>query len=572
MSDPSNDALHELEALRFTFGREASRRKQALLRLLRDATLDRAEDVARLHESLTVLCAYPDDRRLRSLVEGMLATFEQRPDLERFRHELYNSGIASTEVRFRFYWFTLAWLARRWPDRLQIDWSACSARQRGRLDRRLSMLMPYCETLALEEAALTTREWIERLRGPRETDATFVVRRFEALRAEALPRETLFEEMDLPFRLLPGPDTPSATHNRYRPSPLVFQTRPLVRSRETFRPELERAPRQPRAVSRREARRLIEMARTLMVVRERDLDAFVHADERDVRMLDYPEGFQFVCLGPAPERRQLLDSAYGFLMLRNGVAIGYFLSASLFGSAEVAYNVSPAFRGAEAAHLYGRCLHAVRHLFGVDSFLVDPYQMGHDNPEGLRSGAWWFYYKLGFRPRDPTIARQADHEQEKVRNRAGYRSSLAKLNRLSSVNMYLHLAGPRDDVLGEFARENVGLHIVRYLADRFGADRERGIATCAREVAKLTDSPSPNRLPAGERLAWERWAPLVRLLPGVDDWPAGDRRALARVMRAKGGRRESDFVRRFDAHRRLRQAVFELSREAPPGGAGASES
>ena len=51
--------------------------------------------------------------------------------------------------------------------------------------------------------------------------------------------------------------------------------------------------------------------------------------------------------------------------------------------------------------------------------------------------------------------------------------------------MYLHLRDRRDDVVGEFARENVGLHIVHYLAQRFGADRERGIRTCAREVARL---------------------------------------------------------------------------------------
>ena len=46
------------------------------------------------------------------------------------------------------------------------------------------MLMPYNETLALEEAALGTREWVDRLKGENETDAAFFVRRFEALRAE----------------------------------------------------------------------------------------------------------------------------------------------------------------------------------------------------------------------------------------------------------------------------------------------------------------------------------------------------------------------------------------------------
>ena len=45
-------------------------------------------------------------------------------------------------------------------------------------------------------------------------------------------------------------------------------------------------------------------------------------------------------------------------------------------------------------------------------------------------------------------------------------------------------------------------------------------------------------------------------LPGLSRWRAADRRALARVVRAKGGRREGDFARLFDAHPRLTTALF----------------
>mgnify|MGYP006270346331 CR=1 FL=1 len=38
---------------------------------------------------------------------------------------------------------------------------------------------------------------------------------------------------------------------------------------------------------------------------------------------------------------------------------------------------------------------------GADAFTIYPYQLGHENDEALRSGAWWFYQKSGFRPRDP---------------------------------------------------------------------------------------------------------------------------------------------------------------------------
>jgi hypothetical protein len=50
------------------------------------------------------------------------------------------------------------------------------------------------------------------------------------------------------------------------------------------------------------------------------------------------------------------------------------------------------------------------------------------------------------------------------------------------------------------------------------------------------------------------------VLPGVADWPEEERRALADVIGAKGGVRESEFVRQFDAHTRLRRALIALSR------------
>ena len=71
------------------------------------------------------------------------------------------------------------------------------------------------------------------------------------------------------------------------------------------------------------------------------------------------------------------------------------------------------------------------------------------------------------------------------------------------------------------------------------------------------------RLAPGERVAWARWAPLVSVLPGVAEWTRDDRRALAEVIRAKGGRHESDYVRAFDAHASLRHAVAALSRGGP---------
>ena len=146
-----------------------------------------------------------------------------------------------------------------------------------------------------------------------------------------------------------------------------------------------------------------------------------------------------------------------------------------------------------------------------------------------------------------------------------HRTSRPRLNDLAADYMFLEIGRPRRAVLGEISLGNIGLHVTRYLADRFGADREMGIETCADEAARLLGLRSLRSLNPGERVAWTRWAPLVMALPGVGRWPAADRHALRDVVRAKGGQRESDFVRRFDRHRRLRQAVAALANEEVEG-------
>jgi len=62
-----------------------------------------------------------------------------------------------------------------------------------------------------------------------------------------------------------------------------------------------------------------------------------------------------------------------------------------------------------------------------------------------------------------------------------------------------------------------------------------------------------------QREAWRRLAPIVALLD-VASWKDGERRALADLVRAKGGRSERDYVARYLAHPRLDAAVLRWAR------------
>lgn len=553
MADRAEAVLHELERCKAEFGPAAAVRKLELLRDLEGRRFRRATDLLRFHEVLCFVRAFPDNPELLARVEITLAGFAERKDLRRHQEDLRNSGIAGTAIHFSFFAPTASWLARRWPGQLTIDWD--DFEHADKLEGLLSLLALPSESPGLDEYAFEAYEWIARLKGPNETDAAFLVRRLEQLRMSAPIREMLYEDLDVPIRLAPAANTPARTREKLSGAAIHYQTGPLCRSQSSSRGEADRTRMSIRDLTRREGRRVLELARSAMVARDRDLDAFAYGDPGDVRLADCGDGLQFAYIGVIPERRLFLECLYGFVMLKNGVAVGYGTNTGLFGSSEVAFTVFDTFRAGEAALMYVRMLSVARRLFGADTFTVDPYQLGEDNEDAIQSGAWWFYHKLGFRPRDPGLLRIMRGELGRRRSNPSHRSSATTLKKLATQNVFLHLEKRRDDVLGILPLADVGLRITRYLAGRFGHDRRRATTTCSREAAELLGVRSLRPFSAGERLVWQRWSPLLLVLPGVNRWGRRDKQLLVEVVRAKGGRRESEFLMRFDRHRRLRETI-----------------
>jgi hypothetical protein len=549
--------LATLERIHRRYGDAAAEQKLRLLKTLARANLPSARAVRRLHEVLCFLRAYPDGPEILERVEDMLDGFDRRPDLRRHAESLQDSGIAGTSILYRFFFETAQWLVRRWPELLHIDWEEVESPER--LERALALFVLAAEIPGLDELDLGLRSWIERLEGPGTSDAAFVVRRFAALDAAPQVRQFLYEDIGLWLQFTPGRDTPARTRAKLPRRIIHWQTNPLSGTRPDLHAEMNRPPISVRSVSRAEGERLIDAAREAMVTRSRDLDAFAYGSPHDVRRVDCGEGLELVAIGVVPERRLLLEAVYGFLTLKNGVPIGYVLTSALFRSAEIAYNVFDTYRGAEAAPIYGRVLSLVHHLFGADTFTIFPYQLGDGNDEALSSGAWWFYQKLGFRPRDETVTKLMNRELGRMHRNRRHRSTIATLRLLSRENLYLQTSGERNDVIGILPLANVGLAVTDHVARRFGADRERAAEETSREAMERLGVRTLHGFSRGERLSWRSWAPLVVCLPGVERFDARERGALVDVIRAKGGRRESDFVPGFDDHESLRRAIRRLA-------------
>ena len=173
--------------------------------------------------------------------------------------------------------------------------------------------------------------------------------------------------------------------------------------------------------------------------------------------------------------------------------------------AEISFNTFTSFRGSDAALNYARALAMTQRLFGIKTFVLDQYQLGYANKEGLESGVWWFYYKLGYRPRDKTVQKLVKKELAVMKRVPGHRSSLTTLSRLAEEYMFFELyPGKTNEDLFPLSW-NIAPGLSAYLAKRFGADREKGLKICAIEAARRLGLNKIPQLSPQEKRAWNGW-------------------------------------------------------------------
>ena len=545
-------ALVDLERLRDEYTPYADASKLVALRTLARSRLRTADQVRRLHEVLCFLRAWPADAAVLRQVERLLAGFGRRADLRAHREALAYSGIVGTVIWFPFFHPTARWIAQRWPDALWLDRNDAVADES--IGKLLPTLVTPLEAHALRETHLTGYSALDRLRG-RRSDATFLIERVAAMPGSDETREAFYDLINPSCELRPADGTPSRTDAHYARVPRSWQTGPLRRGRPELRAELQRLPRTLRRVSRAEGDALVTLAHGAMITRQRDLDTIAHGNARDVWLADDGEGLAFALIGMVPERRAALPALYGGLTLKNGVPIGYWQADFLGRSAAVSFNAFETFRGGESAHHFARLLATLRAFAGVSSFSIEPYQLGQGNDEGIESGAWWFYFKLGFRPRARPAARLAATELQRQRARPQRRSTPQTLRALAAHHLHFDL-DPRDPA-PLLLPARIGLRVAEHLAS-LADDRAVATERALAEAGRRCGLASLDGFTSSERTAWRGLAPLISALP-MARWSAEDRAALVALARAKGAASERGFAQRLGAHSRLEISLARLS-------------
>ncbi len=387
------------------------------------------------------------------------------------------------------------------------------------------------------------------------------MQRFESLSLTDKERAELYDSLKLYVRWTPSYKA-TRTGMKLPVREVYYHRQPLIQRRDiSLRDELESPPAALKRLSAPKGQAILDMTRETSTVRYRELYGFTHGDAKRVFQTSIGRGVELFIIGVSPGLRLPLRAYHAAMIFKNGVPVGYFEGLSLFERMESGFNLYYSFRDGETAWIYSRTLNIFRHLLGVTAFSLDPYQIGYENEEGIESGAFWFYRKLGFRPTRPELLKLTLAEERKMSRRSTYRTSKAVLRRLASGPMIFEL---EESTVGDwdgFQVRHLGLAVQRRMAARFGGDAKRIRAASVEKVARALGIRLREWREV-ELSALSDFAVVLDLIPDLNRWRDSEKQAVLRIIQAKAGADEARYLKLMQRHGRLRAAMIKLGSQA----------
>ncbi len=539
---------------------------EPLLRALRRARVEDPATLIRFHDLLLFLRAFPPDRRVLELSDQLLATFADRvrylrqagADMEVFDPEDV-SGIAGTVVSDTFTYEVGRWLWRKYGPQVTAEWD--EEDQSPRLAATLPRFLPLLEDDSMVEADVPYLKWLHA--ADRGNDFPWLMERFERLRLPIAHKTEIYDALGLTLKWELSDPSVSRTNFRWPARNYFFHREGFLQRRQISLAEELASPDIPvRPLSRREGEKVLDMERTAVTIRYRELWGTTRGDPAQVVEARPGRGISIFLWGLPPDRRLPLRAYHAGLTVKNGVPIGYIEDIGLCEWVEIGFNTFYAYRDGESAWIYAKILHLFRQLFGYTCFSVYPYQLGAGNEEAIKSGAFWFYRKLGFRPGRPELLRLAEREERKIAADPTHRTSAKALRKLAAGHVFYEMTGTERGLWDRFSTRTLGIAVQKNMARRFRGDPE----TMRREVRKdLSRALGVNlaRWNDLERKAFDDWAAALAPVPDVARWSKEEKTALARIIRAKVAKDETAYLRGMQRHPRLKCAILQLGSAHP---------
>jgi len=336
------------------------------------------------------------------------------------------------------------------------------------LNDALALTVPTLEKEVIS-IGYKNNKLLDVLKVDKQHHLSFLLSEFDKLEEQPSVKDYFFNGLHLYMQVLPQSKFFSKAYNRIA-IPAPFYHSDIIKQFDQVELLNRKLPKQ-KVYSTTALKECLKVVKNSLTLLQRETDPVTYLDEKSFRLYELERGISIAIYGMKADRQLPLESYVGYTLFKNGLPAAYgggwvFGKRSLFG-----INIFEPYRGGESGYMMCQLLRVYRQAFGVDYFEVEPYQYGLGNPEGISSGAYWFYFRFGFQSLEKELNQLSLQEFEKIKTQKGYRSSEETLLRFTESNIALNMGKGIPLTVAEI-REKVTVMISeKYASNRVEAEK-----------------------------------------------------------------------------------------------------
>jgi hypothetical protein len=467
------EKLYRLKALLFQFDEIHHQEKMTLLNELILITPAKANNFLQFHQLLLAMMAYPTDKTLLKETEKIASELSQRIAIHKtLQSNLTGTGLAETLVECNFSYSKVNYLVGQFPGVICIHSASSSLEIQIAV---LKLILPNVEYSKIHLGDKDLKTHIAEFhRSKKQTDLEWLLQTISHAVPDIKMQAFLYNQLGIFIQWKISDKTNSVSFLRGASLPVYFHTKPLDKKVDLQNIIQQKLPK-PVKLTLNEKRQLIHAAKLTLTYLYRETEPFTNANENDITLFYLGKGISIALFGSISNKRYSLESYIGYLVLKNNIPASYG-GGWIFGErCQFGINILESFRGGESGLIICELLRTYYQYFGATRFVVKPYQFGLHNMEAIKTGAFWFYYKLGFRPENENLKQLALKEELAKQKDPHYKSDVAALKKYTKSNLALTVSG---NSYPDYDCEELSKAITHFINDQFDGNRKNALDHC----------------------------------------------------------------------------------------------
>ncbi len=482
MKHSLSSIVKQLSSIIYTFDESSNAKKKEVLAFSKQIDLSNSKYIITYHDMLLHMLAYPANKEIYTLASHALELVSKHFKNKAIANQVVfeNSGLPYTRMYSRFTTDYCTWMITH-PEcsisLYEFEKVACS------LNDILKICLPAIEQ-EITSAGLSNEELLDTLNIKAKDRLHFLLNSLRYFDTQLKVKDFIWESLKPITEVHFKDPACSRTWNAVTVKNIFYHTEILKKF--DHQSLLNQALPPAIKLSSAAKQQLVEVIRKNLLLTMRETDPVTYMDENSLHYFELERGISVAIFGMQAARQLPTCSYVGYTLFKNGYPVSYGGSWLIGETANFGINIFEPYRGGESGYTLIQLLRVYRQLFGISYFEIEPYQFGQDNPDGIKTGAFWFYYRFGFRPVDSKLAKLAANEFKKIQSIKGYRSTEATLIQFTDSNLALQLG----DVKG-LSFSTIRESISSFIQTHYQGNRTRAVQESMETFTRLSGMPIP---------------------------------------------------------------------------------